>query len=104
MANYNTFILVDTKSKKTILTTSSARKCKKEFQKGFRIDVWNGNVKIEVVYGRNFDEINKYVRLEKEYIARKQKQAEERNRRRKMKLAKKVAQDGSKGIKNAVIQ
>lgn len=87
MANYNTFNLVNTKSQKTLLTTSSARKCKKEFIKGYRIDVWNGNKLIEVIYNRNIEDINKYVRLEKEYIARKQKLATERNRRRKLRQA-----------------
>lgn len=83
MANYNTFNLIDTKSRKILLTTSSARKCKKDFTKGYRIDVWNGNVLIDVIYARNIDDINKYIRLEKEYIARKQARAEERNKRRK---------------------
>lgn len=87
MANYNTFTLVDTKSRKTLFVTSSARKCKKEFQEGYRIDVWNGNSLIETIYNRNIEKIGKYVRLEKEYIAMKQKRAEERNRRRKAKLA-----------------
>ena len=87
MANYNTFALVDTKSKKALLVTSSARKCKKAFQDGLRIDVWNSNSLVESIYSRNIDEINKYVRLEKEYIAMKQKRAEERNKRRKAKVA-----------------
>lgn len=86
MANYNTFQLVDTKSRKTIITTSSARKCKHEFEKGMRIDVWNENVLTEVIYARNLADIDKYVRMEKEYIARKQAAAEERNQRRKKRL------------------
>ncbi len=87
MANYNTFNLIDTKTRKTVFTTSSARKCKKQFVKGHRIDVWNGNKLVEKIYDRNFKEINKYVRLEKEYVARKQKAAEERNKRRRARLA-----------------
>ena len=83
MANYNTFNLVDTKSRKTILTTSSARKCKREFVKGRRIDVWNGNALVDVIYSRNLPDIDKYIRLEKEHIARKQQLATERNKRRK---------------------
>lgn len=86
MANYNTFNLIDTKTRKTIFTTSSARKCKKAFEKGYRVDVWNSNKLIETIYSRNLDNINKYVRLEKEYIANKQKRAEERNKRRRMKV------------------
>lgn len=87
MANYNTFNLIDTKSRKTLLTTSSARRCKKEFVKGRRIDIWNGNALIEVIYAKNISDIDKYVRLEKEYIARKQQKATERNKRRRERLA-----------------
>ena len=87
MANYNTFALVDTKSRKTMFVTSSARKCKKEFQDGYKVEVWNSNSLVESIYSRNIDVINKYIRLEKEYIANKQKRAEERNKRRKAKLA-----------------
>lgn len=92
MANYNTFNLVDTKKRKILLTTSSARKCKKELEKGCRIDVWNENTFIESIYVRNADEINKYVRLEKEHIASKQKRAEERNKRRKLRLEERRAE------------
>lgn len=91
MANYNTFNLVDTKSRKTIITTSSARKCKRAFLKGYRIDVWNGNVLMESIYNRNIESIDKYVRLEKEHIAKKQKQAEIRNQRRREKTMKRIA-------------
>lgn len=87
MANYNTFNLIDTKTRKTLIITSSARKCKKAFEKGYRIDVWNGNVLTEQIYHKNLDNIEKYIKLEKEYIANKQKKAEERNRLRRMKYA-----------------
>lgn len=87
MANYNTFALVDTKTKRTLLVTSSARKCKKAFQDGLRVDVWNNNSLVESIYSRNIEEMRKYIKLEKEYIALKQKRAEERNQRRKAKLA-----------------
>ena len=87
MANYNTFALVDTKTRKSVFVTSSARKCKKEFENGLRIDVWNNNKLVESIYSRNIDAINKYIKIEKEYIATKQKRAEERNKRRKAKLA-----------------
>lgn len=91
MANYNTFILIDTKKRRNILTSSSARKVKKLFVAGDRIDVWNGNVLVDVIYNRNFSDINKYVVLEKERIAIKQKQAEERNRRRRERAALRLA-------------
>ena len=58
---------------------------------GDRIDVWNGNVLVDIIYARNFDQINKYVKLEREHIAKKQKQAEERNRRRRERAALRLA-------------
>lgn len=89
MANYNTFGLVDTKTRKILLITSSARKCKKAFAKGYRIEVWNGNTLVNTIYNKNISEIDKYIKLEKQYIAEKQKKAEARNKRRKKKLENK---------------
>ena len=95
MANYNTFIVIDCKTRKPILTTSSARKARKGLRTGFRIEVWNNNTIIEKIYEsdkRNKqDPLAPYVAIEREYIARKQAQAEERNRRRKAaRLAKQI--------------
>lgn len=86
MANYNTFGLIDTKTRKILLITSSARKCKKAFVKGHRIEVWNGNMLVNTIYNKNLAEIDKYIKLEKQHIAEKQKKAEARNKKRKMKL------------------
>lgn len=83
MANYNTFSLVDTKARKILLITSSARKCKRAFAKGCKIEVWNANRCIEVIYNRNIADFGKYIKTEKEYIAEKQRRAEARNRRRR---------------------
>ena len=85
MANYNTFGLVDTKTRKILLITSSARKCKKAFSKGHRIEVWNGNALVKTIYNKNLSEIDEYTQLEKSYIAEKQRKAEARNKRRKLK-------------------
>lgn len=86
MANYNTFALVDTKTRKILLITSSARKSKKAFEKGHRIEVWNGNAVSETIYSRNIRDIEKYIKAEKEFIARKQRKAEARNKQRKKRL------------------
>lgn len=75
MANYNTFSLVDTKARKILLITSSARKCKRAFEKGHRIEVWNANKCIEVIYSRNINDFGKYISIEKQYIAEKQRKA-----------------------------
>lgn len=86
MANYNTFGLVDTKTRKILLITSSARKCKNAFVKGCRIEVWNGNTLAKTIYNKNLSEIDSYIKVEKQYIAEKQRKAEMRNKRRKQKL------------------
>lgn len=83
MANYNTFIVVDCKSRKSILTTSSARKAARQLQSGFRIDVWNDNQKIETVYAKDHTPMKPYIKAEKEYIRQKQARAEERNKRKR---------------------
>ena len=82
MANYNTFIVVDCKSKKSILTTSSARKSAKLLQTGVRIDVWNNNEKVETVYAKDRSPMKPYIEAEREYIRQKQARAEERNKRK----------------------
>ena len=88
MANYNTFIVVDCNSRKSILTTSSARKANKLLQTGFRVEVWNNNVKIETIYERDKHRgqypLAPYIAMEKEYIRQKQARAEERNKRRRL--------------------
>jgi hypothetical protein len=72
------------------LITSSARKCKKAFIKGCRIEVWNRNALTNKIYNKNLCEIDKYINLEKQYIANKQRKAEARNKKRKMKKVKEV--------------
>ena len=86
MAKYNTFALIDTKTKKVLMITSSARKSKRAFEKGCRIEVWSENALSEVVYNKNLADIDKYISIEKEFIARKQRKAEERNKRRRKKF------------------
>lgn len=87
MANYNTFLVVDCKTRKPILTTSSARKARKGLRTGVRVEVWNNNVLVEKIYEadkRNEkDPLMPYIQAEREYIKQKQARAEERNRRRK---------------------
>lgn len=89
MANYNTFCLVDTKARKILLITSSAKKCKKAFSKGHRIEVWNANDCKEAIYSRNIADFGKYIKAEKQYIAEKQRKAEARNKRRRVATANK---------------
>lgn len=86
MANYNTFLVVDCKSRKPILTTSSARKAHKELKTGVRIEVWNNNTLVERIYEsdkrREGNPLSPYINAEREYIRQKQARAEMRNKKR----------------------
>jgi hypothetical protein len=82
MANYNTFVVIDSKNRKVKLVTSSARKAKKMLTKGIRIEVWNENSLVDKSYFSD-NKMKKYISDEKEYIAKKQKAAEKRNKRSK---------------------
>ena len=91
MANYNTFVVVDTKNRKTVLTTSSARKANNLLTTGLRVEVWNGNTKVEVIYERDrrreANPLGPYIELERDYIRGKQAKAEQRNKKRRMRRA-----------------
>lgn len=82
MAKYNTFLLVDTKTRRPLLVTSSARKAKGELWKGRRVEVWNENAKVRTIYARQSDWMDIYIAKEKEYISMKQLAAEVRNLKR----------------------
>ena len=80
---YNTFVVFDCKKRRVLLVTSSSRKAKEKIQKGIKVEVWSENQHIETIYNRNINQINKYVMIEKQYIAQKQTKATQRNKRRK---------------------
>ena len=85
MANYNTFVIQDTRTRKILLVTSSARKARSEFAKGRGVEVWNGNAKLERFtvkdLKREKNPLAPYVESERRYIAEKQAQAEKKNKR-----------------------
>lgn len=84
MADYNTFLVVDTKSRKPILTTSSVRKAARMLATGYRLEVWNNNRLVDLFYApdktRPGSPLTKYFAAEKEYVRRKQAERERRNR------------------------
>lgn len=87
MANYNTFLVVDCKTRKPVLTTSSARKANKALRSGVRVEVWNNNDLVERIYesdkNRERSPLLPYIEAEREYIGRKQAAAERKNLKRK---------------------
>ena len=87
MAKYNTFLVLSTKGK-PLLVTSSARKARKLLKPGVRVEVWSANEKKEKIYNRTRRVLDKYITAEREYIRNKQAAAERRNKRRKAKNEK----------------
>lgn len=88
MANYNTFLVVDCYTRKSILVTSSARKAKEHLTKGVRVEVWNNNQNVETIYSPskkccNKNPLSSYIEAEKEYIERRQRRAERLNHLKK---------------------
>lgn len=83
MAKYNTFVVYDCKKRKVTLVTSSARKAECELMKGFKVEVWNENTYIETVYYNHVEHLDKYIEMEKQYVAERQRRATERNKRRR---------------------
>ena len=72
MTNHNVFVIYNCKKRKNVLITSSARKAKSELRTG-----------IKTIYARYPKKMNRYIGLQKEYIAKKQLNAELKNKRRK---------------------
>lgn len=87
---YNTFVIADCKTGRCILVTSSARKARTELCKGKRVEVWNSNEKVEVIYDRIRHELQPYVDAERDYLREKQNNAEQRNDRRKAKQERRM--------------
>ena len=81
MNNINTFIAIDCKRCKNILVTQSARKAKRELYVGTKVEVWNNNILIETIYARASKSIDKYINIQKQYIGKKQRKAEKKNKK-----------------------
>ena len=86
MANYNTFLVVDCKTKKPVLVTSSARKANDWLRTGYRIEVWNENTIVEKIRQsdrrKEAEPLQPYIEAEREHIRAKQAKAEKKNRAR----------------------
>lgn len=79
----NVFVVIDCKQRKTMLVTLSARKAKSVLGKGLKVEIWIDNIHFDTVYSKQIDKFIPFVLQEKQYIGRKQRRAEERNKRRK---------------------
>ena len=77
MANYNTFVLINTRTRRPELVTSSPSKVRKTLAPGLRCEVWNNNHLFETIYSKTKILLLPYLEAEKEYHRMKQ------NRRRR---------------------
>lgn len=76
----NTFVVYHCKKRKVLFATPSARKARDMLQKGLKVEVWVDNAHADTIYSKEFKKFQPYVTQEKEYIGRKQKAAELRNK------------------------
>lgn len=79
----NVFVVIDCKKRKTILATPSANKATGALTKGIKIEIWVDGILFDVVYFKQKEKLKSFILQEKQFIARKQKKAEERNKKRK---------------------
>ena len=85
MANYNTFAVVDSKQGEILLITSSARKASEMLCEEKHIEVWNNNEKFITITHENKDRMRAFVRIEKDFIRRKQEKATKKNKYKRSK-------------------
>lgn len=79
----NAFVVVDCKQRNVVLTTLSARKAKCTLRKGLKVEIWIDNIKFDTVYSTQANKFESFTLQEKQYIERKQKRAEKKNKKRK---------------------
>lgn len=85
-SGYNTFVVVNCKTRKVELVTSSARKAESMRKVGYRIDVWNCNALVERIHAKEKGErlpMKPYIEAEREFIGKRQHRREERNKKRR---------------------
>ena len=85
MANHNTFAVVESQHGKILLITSSARKANEMLCEDNHIEVWNNNEKFITITHEDKDRMRAFVRIEKDFIRRKQEKATIKNKYKKEK-------------------
>ena len=86
MATYNTFLVVDCRSRRPLLATSSARKAVRALETGRRVEVWSENELVRTVYAKTKKELYEYTEAERQYIRAKQERATAARQRRKERI------------------
>lgn len=83
MAMTNTFVVIDCKQRKIVLATPSARKAQSMLEKGRKVEIWIDNIHFDTVYSKQAEKLKPFTLQEKQWIGKKQKRAEDRNKRRR---------------------
>ena len=80
-SSYNTFVVVNCKTRKIELVTSSARKAEAMRRTGYRIDVWNCNALVERIHAKEKEcfPMAPYIEAERAFIGERQRRREQRN-------------------------
>ena len=86
MAAYNTFLVVDCRSRRPVLVTSSARKAVRALETGRRVEVWCENELVRTVYAKTKKELYEYTEAERQYIRAKQERATAARQRRRERI------------------
>lgn len=79
----NAFVVIDCEQRKTVLATLSAQKAKCVLRKGLKVEIWIDNIHFDTVYSKQVDKFKPFILQEKQWMSKKQKRAEEKNKRRK---------------------
>ena len=79
----NAFVVIDCKQRKAVLTTLSARKAQSALRKGLKVEIWIDNIHFDTVYSKQSEKFLPFTLQERQWICKKQKRAEQRNKRRK---------------------
>ena len=83
MAAYNTFLVMDCRSRRPLLVTSSARKAVRALETGRHVEVWCENELVRIVYAKTKKKLYEYTEAERQYIRAKQERATAARRRRR---------------------
>lgn len=85
-SGYNTFVVVNCRTRKIELVTSSARKANDRLKTGWRVEVWNCNQLVERIHATEKGErfpMRPYIEAEREFIGERQRRREMRNSKRR---------------------
>jgi len=83
MATYNTFLVMDCRSRRPLLVTSSARKAVRALETGRRVEIWSENELERTVYAKARQDMREYTEAERQYIRAKQERATAARQRRR---------------------